>query len=241
MDRVWQSEEIGELAKALVAAQAALQPVRKECDNPFYHSKYADLASCKAALTPFYQQGIAIVQCPMPANPGFIALETTLLHTSGQWIKSRLEMPLAKHDPQGAGSALTYACRYALVMTGLVTEEDDDANATITPATTKPTQGVGLSHGPPPSVPASQKGQDAPASLTSPKLMTFGKQGKTLEEMTLDDMIYWRERIEGDLQRYPNSKYTAENKAKLTALHEAIAYMEASVLPMEEDTHESQR
>ena len=39
-------------------------------------------------------------------------------------------MPLAKLDPQGYGSAITYARRYALAsVLGIVAGEDDDANA----------------------------------------------------------------------------------------------------------------
>lgn len=49
-------------------------------------------------------------------------------------MRSTLVMPLAKHDPQGVGSAITYARRYALgCMTGVVTEEDDDGNAASQP------------------------------------------------------------------------------------------------------------
>ena len=39
-------------------------------------------------------------------------------------------MPLSKNDPQGYGSALTYARRYSIAsMIGLITEDDDDAEA----------------------------------------------------------------------------------------------------------------
>ncbi|GEB80381.1 hypothetical protein DDE01_17960 [Desulfovibrio desulfuricans] len=43
---------------------------------------------------------------------------------------SLLVMPLPKSDPQGYGSAMTYARRYALsAMLGMVTEDDDDGEA----------------------------------------------------------------------------------------------------------------
>jgi hypothetical protein len=59
-----------------------------------------------------------------------LGLITKLVHAeSGEWQASLLMMPLPKNDPQGYGSALTYARRYGLSsMIGLVTE-DDDANA----------------------------------------------------------------------------------------------------------------
>lgn len=126
-----QSESIANLAKAIIEAQKQLKPVKKDCDNPFFKSKYADLASVWEALKPFQDNGIAITQSPLPSQiDGTIALATQLTHVSGEWMRSTLVLPLAKNDPQGAGSALTYARRYALgCMTGVVTEEDDDGNA----------------------------------------------------------------------------------------------------------------
>ena len=137
-----QSESIANLAGAIIKAQLELKPVKKDCDNPFYKSKYADLASVWEALRPFHDHGIAITQSPAPSpHAGYIAIETQLTHSSGEWIRSILELPMAKVDPQGAGSAITYARRYALgCMTGLVTEEDDDANSVSQPPTRTPYQ-----------------------------------------------------------------------------------------------------
>ena len=125
-----QSDQINDLAGAIVTAQSKLEPAKKDATNPFFHSKYADLPAVWQALAPFRAEGIAITQSPMESPDGYIVLDTQLTHTSGQWMRSRLKMRVAKDDPQGAGSALTYARRYALgCMTGLVTEEDDDGNA----------------------------------------------------------------------------------------------------------------
>jgi len=130
----WQSAEIGELVKAIAQAQAAMKPAVKDTDNPFFKRKYADLASVWATLHPFSEQGIAITQSPMPAENGCIVLDTQLSHASGQWMRSRLMLPVAKQDPQGYGSAITYARRYAIgCMCGIVTEEDDDGNAASHP------------------------------------------------------------------------------------------------------------
>ena len=130
-----QSESIAKLAEAIAKAQSELKPVKKENSNPFYHSKYADLASVWEALKPFHANGIAITQVPyMPERDGCVGIETQLSHISGEWICGRLELPVGKPDAQGAGSAITYARRYALgCMTGVVTEEDDDGNAASQP------------------------------------------------------------------------------------------------------------
>ncbi len=131
---LWQSEQINELAAAIVKAQLALVPASKDHVNPFFKSKYADLPTVWEASGPFRENGIAITQSPMDAPDEYIVLDTQLSHVSGQWMRSRLKIRVAKNDPQGYGSALTYARRYALgCMTGIVTEEDDDGNAASTP------------------------------------------------------------------------------------------------------------
>ena len=58
-------------------------------------------------------------------------LVTKLTHAeSGQWESSLAVVQLPKADPQGMGSAMTYARRYALTaMLGMVTEDDDGEGA----------------------------------------------------------------------------------------------------------------
>lgn len=130
---LWQSEQINELVAAIVKAQLKMVPASKDHVNPYFKSKYADLPSCWESVACFREEGIAITQSPMEGPDGFIVLDTQLSHTSGQWMRSRLKIRVAKDDPQGYGSAITYARRYALgCMTGLVTEEDDDGNAAST-------------------------------------------------------------------------------------------------------------
>ena len=130
----FQSESIDQLAAAIVKAQLALVPAAKDHINPFFKSKYADLPTVWEASGPFRENGIAITQSPMDAPDEYIVLDTQLSHISGQWMRSRLKIRVAKNDPQGYGSALTYARRYALgCMTGIVTEEDDDGNAASMP------------------------------------------------------------------------------------------------------------
>lgn len=137
----WQSEQINELIAAIVKSQQEMGAAKKTADNPFFHRKYADLPTCWEAIKPFRENGIALVQSPMEAPDGFVILDTQLSHTSGQWMRSRLSIKVAKNDPQGYGSAITYARRYALgCMTGLVTEEDDDGNAASQPQAKPSTQ-----------------------------------------------------------------------------------------------------
>ncbi len=123
------SPEIKELAKALLNVQRKIQPVSKDAVNPFTKSKYATLNSVMAASREaLLENGIWLCQYPVPVETqGCIGLATKLTHVeSGQWQSSLAVIPLPKADPQGMGSALTYARRYALTaMLGMVTEDDD--------------------------------------------------------------------------------------------------------------------
>ncbi len=124
------SDSITKLAPALVKAQSQLQIAVKDTTNPAFRSKYADLAAvweaCRAALQ---ENGLSVVQMPSRTETGCAALETVLLHESGEYISSVSETRLTKDDPQGYGSAITYLRRYALsAMLGIVAD-DDDGNA----------------------------------------------------------------------------------------------------------------
>jgi hypothetical protein len=132
----YHSPEITELAKALLTVQAQLQPAPKDAENPFTKSNYATLNSimdtCRESLI---ANSIWMTQFPVPPpehlGGGYLGLMTKLTHVdSGQWQASLAVVPLPKADPQGMGSAMTYARRYALcAMLGIVTEEDDDGNS----------------------------------------------------------------------------------------------------------------
>lgn len=127
------SESIGELAAALVKVQSKLKPAHKSAENPFYKSKYADLTSvwdsCRDLLA---ENGLAVVQTTDYTENGSVAVESILVHTSGEFIGGVLELPVSKHDAQGVGSAITYGRRYGLAaLVGIVADEDDDGNRAV--------------------------------------------------------------------------------------------------------------
>ena len=121
------SDQIRELAQALIKVQQQLQPATKDANNSFTKSNYATLNSvmdsCREALL---SNGIWLCQYPVPAEPGYLGLVTKLTHAeSGQWQSSLAVVPLPKSDPQGVGISMTYIRRYALsAMLGIITEED---------------------------------------------------------------------------------------------------------------------
>lgn len=133
------SDGISDLAAALVKAHGEINAVIKESSNPFFKSKYADLASVvEAVKPPLLKQGIVVVQGVHDAEGG-VAVETMLLHQSGQWISSTLRLPASKEDAQGYGSAITYGRRYGLMAICGVPAADDDGNAAV--ATVPPKKG----------------------------------------------------------------------------------------------------
>ena len=139
------SDDIKELALALSKTQSILKGAIKDTNNTFFKSKYADLASCwDACREPLAANGLSVVQMPCNDTPDSVALETILMHTSGQWISSVFSMPVSKHDAQAVGSAITYARRYALAAVVGIAPEDDDGNLasgkseTAKPAYSKP-------------------------------------------------------------------------------------------------------
>ena len=127
-----QSESIAELAAALSKAQGVMSGVIKDASNPIYNSKYATLAaSWDAVRGALSANGLAIVQtCDNGDNS--IIVETTLLHSSGQWVSGSISGGTVKADPQGIGSLITYFRRYGLqAICGLAPEDDDGNAATI--------------------------------------------------------------------------------------------------------------
>jgi len=125
------SESVAGLAAALAKAQGAMKGAIKDSANPFFKSKYADLASVVEAIrAAFSANGLSYIQTVEPSEKDEVRVETTLLHSSGEWISCGvLSLPVSKVDAQGYGSALTYARRYSLSAAVGVAPEDDDGNA----------------------------------------------------------------------------------------------------------------
>jgi hypothetical protein len=124
-----------QIASALVKAQKAFGPALKTATNPHFKSRYADLAACvEAVIGGLNDNGIALIQRNYLDDAG-VTVETVFVHESGEMLEcGKLHVPAAKHDPQGYGSALTYARRYSLMAACGIAPEDDDGNAGSKPA-----------------------------------------------------------------------------------------------------------
>lgn len=128
------SETIAELSSALNKAQSEMSGAKKTAKNPFFKSNYANLEEVIHCIKePFADNGLSFMQFPITSD-GFAGVETIILHSSGEWISGEFMLKCAKNDPQGMGSAITYAKRYGLQGACGIPSEDDDGNA----ATAKP-------------------------------------------------------------------------------------------------------
>jgi uncharacterized protein YukE len=124
------SEQVNELGAALAKAQRKMEGAKKGSANPFFKSKYADLASVAGAcLDHLNDAGIAVVQAPSTLDDGRVSVETMLIHMSGQWMAETLTGKPKDDGPQALGSVITYLRRYALAAFAGVAPEDDDAEA----------------------------------------------------------------------------------------------------------------
>ena len=126
-----QSETIGKLAEALSKAQGSMSAAAMDGNNPHFRSRYATLTAVwDACRKPLSDNGLAVVQAFRVDENGMLLLVTKLVHTSGEWMVSEYPVTPQKNDPQGFGSAVTYARRYTLSsLVGVVADDDDDGNA----------------------------------------------------------------------------------------------------------------
>lgn len=127
MDR---SPTVAAISPALVKALGAIKGAAKDRKNPHFKNDYATLESViDASRDVLAENGLCVIQGLGSVESGRLTVTTTLLHDSGEWMESEFQMPLAKVDPQGTGSAATYARRYALMAMLNVAPIDDDGEA----------------------------------------------------------------------------------------------------------------
>ncbi len=142
-----------EIAAALAKLQGAIVPPKKDTANPFFKSRYADLAgvwdSVRGLLA---ENGLAFVQLPTTADGNKISVEGRLLHVSGESICSTITGTATDSKPQSIGSCITYLRRYQMsAMLGIAAEDDDgnaaSGNDTVPKAKTKAQEHPGFSTG----------------------------------------------------------------------------------------------
>lgn len=124
------------IAIALSKVQGAIVPPKKDTDNPFFKSKYADLAGVWESVRPLLAANeLAFLQLPT-TDGNKVSVTGMLIHSSGESIESTITGSAKDATPQSIGSCITYLRRYQMsAMLGIAAEDDDGAAASGTTGT----------------------------------------------------------------------------------------------------------
>lgn len=197
------SQTIQKLAAALVKATTELKTIAKDSTGNIptkgggsYSYTYAALPAVTEAVRPVLaKHGIAVVQGtapePLMTTEGLVGaldIETTLLHESGEWIRTSAIIPVSQATAQGAGSAITYGRRYGLLAAvGLATDDDDDGAAASQPRASSATGTATGTRGPASQPQAMAWDGSVESAMATP--MPMGKtKGTPLGEMDPNDL-----------------------------------------------------
>lgn len=146
----YRSDDINELSTALAKAQGEFTIAGLNKQNPYFKSRYADLASVVSSARPaLTKYGLSVVQNILAHEDGSSVLHTILLHSSGQYLESRMRIIPAKSDIQSLSSYTTYIKRMAYAsLVGVVTgdESDDDGEAAVATQREVYAKGVALNN-----------------------------------------------------------------------------------------------
>lgn len=200
------SDTRAELAKAMAKAQAELGIVSKGKENSHFKSKYAELSDVLEAVLPALNaHGLSLMQVPT-FNGCSVAVTSFLLHESGEWMESTLKMKPSKTDPQGVGSCITYARRYAALAIAGAAPEDDDGNAASGP---------------------SPKKDEAPrqASKANSRGLYTALQNSLRNQSSSDDLKKWGAVNASDIQSLPTD-WAAEIRKEYQQELEAFQHVE---------------
>lgn len=228
-----ESPTLAKLGEALAKAQGEMGPAAKDSTNPHFKSRYADLAAIREAIRkPLATNGLCFFQRVSSTKDG-VTVETTLLHSSGEFVRDSCWLPVQQQTPQAFGSAITYARRYSLsALVGVVADDDDDGNtASIarTPAH-EPSEGERIASEPPPHGSAVEEVREQVWGKAMPNeqnpndpVMKFGKgKGKKASELTEAGLSWYLDAARESVEKR-DPKWHKANMAQLAALEAEAA------------------
>lgn len=129
----------------ILEVQKEIGTIKKDCENPFFKSKYFDINSLISALKPLLNKHGLVVFQPLITENSRLCLKTMIVDAeSGATLVEGTALLPETPDPQKMGSIITYFRRYALQSLFFLEAEDDDGNAAVakTPAKTYPAKAV---------------------------------------------------------------------------------------------------
>jgi ERF superfamily protein len=214
-----ESKELDKLAAALAKAQGTITnapkdhtaKVKMKDNKGEYKYRYATLDGIwDAARAALSANELAVIQCPTLTAEG-VLLTTTLLHSSGQFVRTRLLWPVHERTAQGIGSAITYARRYSLApLVGVVTEEDDDASAAD----------------------GREADTSAPEESAPTTFPPFGKgKGQPIAGAAVDELRWYEARMHESIADPEKARYQGKNKAMLAAIEAELARQRGAAKP----------
>lgn len=113
----------------LLLLQQQIKAIKKDSENPFYHSAYFDINSLIAELKPLLNDLALIVLQPLGNINGRVTIKTLVIDAEdGKTIIESETLVPDLSDPQKLGAAITYCRRYALQSLFLLEAADDDGN-----------------------------------------------------------------------------------------------------------------
>lgn len=120
------------LYAAILSVQSEAPIIGKGTDNPFFKSKYADLADIWKSIRELMKKNRLLISHTIECVEGVDYIRTKIIHAdTGEFIESATRIPVFS-KVQEYGSYITYIRRYSIsAMLGLVTDEDDDGNAAV--------------------------------------------------------------------------------------------------------------
>lgn len=136
------SEDFKSINDALFHFQQEVDIIRKDAENPYHNSMYADLPGIWKVIKPLLLKYKLLVTHSTSSGDNYDYLLTEICHVpSGESTASTCRIYLQKGTAQEYGSCLTYMRRYQVAaLLGLIMDDDDDGNAAsaVKPVDKKP-------------------------------------------------------------------------------------------------------
>lgn len=129
-----------EFDRAMATAQAEMEPVRKDANNPQTKSRYASFYALDTAIRPIYtKHGFSVTFDTGDGAPAdYVRVVAKVAHGAGHRERPHIDMPADGKGAKGGdvmtkthatGSAVKYGRRYLLAMIFNIADSDDDGNA----------------------------------------------------------------------------------------------------------------
>ena len=181
------SESIANLMGAMLKVQGTVDSVRKDSRNPHFKAGYASLEAVVDTIRPACQEaGLVVMLAPGEFAGQCITVEAFIAHAaSGEWLRSAMQLPVQKNDPQGVGSAITYGERYSLMALFAIPAVDDDGEAASRPEPPRTAPRPASNAPAPANTPVNKTGVLTPADKLMLHLST-AKSATDLNEMKAD-------------------------------------------------------